>query len=129
MATHKHYIFPAGLLMIVLFLLNACKIPWEEPGRPNVILILTDDQGTLDLGCYGAEDLATPNLDKLAAQGIRFSQFYVGSALCSPSRAAIMTGKTPQAAGLPTNAPSMHGHAGMPSEQVTIGGGDEGRRL
>jgi arylsulfatase A-like enzyme len=103
-----------------LILAGGCRIIGWEDERPNVLLIVTDDQGTLDLGCYGAEDLATPHLDKLAASGVRFSRFYVGSALCSPSRASIMTGKTPQAAGLPRNAPSIQGEAGMPTEQVTI---------
>jgi arylsulfatase A len=85
--------------------------------RPNVVLILTDDQGSIDINCYGAKDLITPNLDKLARQGVRFSQFYVGASVCSPSRAAIMTGRCPQRAQLLTNA---WGHRGMPASQVTI---------
>ncbi|MCL6101400.1 MAG: sulfatase-like hydrolase/transferase [Bacteroidetes bacterium] len=88
--------------------------------KPNVVLILTDDQGSIDLNCYGATDLKTPNLDRLAQNGVRFTQFYVGSAVCSPSRACLLTGKTPQGAGLPAMASSTKGHAGMPTEQVTI---------
>lgn len=87
---------------------------------PNVIIILTDDQGSIDVNCFGAKDLKTPNMDKLAAEGVRFTQFYVGSAICSPSRACILTGKTPQKAGLPGMASSMKGESGMPTEQVTI---------
>ena len=88
--------------------------------QPNVIFILTDDQGSIDVNCYGAKDLYTPNIDQLAKEGVRFDQFYVAAPLCSPSRAAILTGKTPQAAGLPNNASSQKGGHGMPAEQVTI---------
>ena len=88
--------------------------------KPNVVLIFTDDQGTVDVNCYGAKDLLTPNLDRLAREGTRFTQFYVGAPVCSPSRAALMTGRYPQRAGQPSNAPSQRDHAGMPTEQVTI---------
>ncbi|UCE46779.1 MAG: sulfatase-like hydrolase/transferase [Phycisphaerales bacterium] len=88
--------------------------------KPNVVLIFTDDQGSIDVNCYGAEDLYTENLDRLAAQGTRFTQFYVGAAVCSPSRAALLTGRYPRRAGLLGNAPSHKGRKGMPSEQVTI---------
>ncbi len=88
--------------------------------RPNVLLIFTDDQGSIDLNCYGATDLVTPNLDRLAREGTRFTQFYVGAPVCSPSRAALMTGRYPQRAGVPGNVSSQPGHTGMPTEQVTI---------
>jgi arylsulfatase A-like enzyme len=90
----------------------------ERP--PNVILIYTDDQGTVDLNCYGAKDLITPHLDALAGQGVRFTQFYSAAPVCSPSRAALLTGCYPQRAGLATNAGSGKGAAGMPSQQITI---------
>lgn len=63
--------------------------------KPNVIFILTDDMGYTDLGCYGNPYNQTPYIDELASQGMRFSQAYVASPICSPSRAAIMTGKHP----------------------------------
>jgi len=88
--------------------------------RPNVILIFADDQGTLDLNCYGSKDLHTPNLDGLARRGVRFSQFYVGSPVCSPSRAALLTGRYPHRAGVPGNVPSHPDKQGMPTEQITI---------
>ena len=88
--------------------------------KPNVILILTDDQGTIDVNCYGSKDLYTSNLDRLAKEGTRFTQFYVGAPVCSPSRAALMTGRYPQGAGVPGNVSSQPGHTGMPSEQITI---------
>lgn len=88
--------------------------------RPNVVLIFTDDQGTVDLNCYGAKDLHTPNLDALAKRGTRFTQFYIGAPVCSPSRAALLTGRYPQRAQLDRNAPSHKGKGGMPTEQVTM---------
>ena len=88
--------------------------------RPNVILILSDDQGTLDLNCYGSKDLITPNLDALAGRGVRFTQFYAASPICSPARASLLTGRFPQRAGLPNMAPSQPGHPGMPADELTI---------
>ncbi|HCA80545.1 MAG TPA: arylsulfatase, partial [Bacteroidetes bacterium] len=58
----------------------------------NVVLIYTDDQGYGDLGCYGAKGFTTPNIDKIAAEGIRFTNFYVSQAVCSASRASLLTG-------------------------------------
>ena len=63
--------------------------------RPNVILILADDLGINDLGCYGRQDHRTPHLDQLASQGVRFTCAYTAQPICSPSRAALMTGKAP----------------------------------
>lgn len=88
--------------------------------RPNVLFILSDDQGYADLGCYGATDLKTPHLDALASRGVRFTQFYAAAPVCSPSRAAIMTGKVPQRAGVPGNVSAERGKPGLPGEQVTI---------
>jgi arylsulfatase A-like enzyme len=92
-----------------------------QEGRPNVILIYSDDQGASDLNCFGSKDLHTPNIDKLAANGVRFSQFYAAAPVCSPSRAALLTGRFPQRAGLANNASSNEGVAGMPGEQFTMG--------
>ena len=61
--------------------------------RPNIIVIFTDDMGYGDLGCYGSETIKTPNIDKLAGDGVRFTDFYSSSALCSPSRAGLLTGR------------------------------------
>ncbi len=85
---------------------------------PNVVLIFSDDQGSVDLGCYGSPDIETPHLDELAASGLRFTQFYVAAPICSPSRAALLTGRYPQRAGVPGNVPP--GGPGLPQEQVTL---------
>lgn len=87
-----------------------------QPSRPNVILIYTDDQGSLDLNCYGAEDLCTPNIDGLAKQGVRFSQFY-GAPVSSISRASLLTGQFSKRAGVTTN---VGGNSYLPLEKETI---------
>jgi arylsulfatase A len=92
-----------------------------QPGKgPNVLLIYTDDQGSLDMNIYGAKDLHTSHMDGLAKNGVRFTQFYAAAPVCSPSRASLLTGRYPQRAGLSGNAPSEKGKPGMPGEQVTM---------
>ncbi|HEX5025186.1 MAG TPA: sulfatase-like hydrolase/transferase, partial [Agriterribacter sp.] len=89
--------------------------------KPNVIVIYTDDQGSLDLNIYGAKDLYTPNMDGLARRGVRFTQFYAAAPVCSPSRASLLTGRYPQRAQLATNASSERGgKSEMPTSQVTM---------
>ena len=88
--------------------------------RPNVVVIYTDDQGSLDANCYGSNDLDTPTFDRLASEGVRFTQMYSPSAICSASRAGLMTGRFPARAGVPGNVSSAHGHAGMPPSEVTM---------
>src|SRR5580704_11440657 len=67
--------------------------PISAPSHPpNIIFILADDLGYGDLGCYGQTKIKTPNLDELAAEGIRFASFYAGSTVCAPSRCALVTG-------------------------------------
>ncbi len=87
---------------------------------PNILFILTDDQGSVDVNCYGSHDLITPNMDAIAHRGIRFTQFDAAAPICSPSRAAILTGLVPQKAGLPTMASSQRGGHGMPGDRTTI---------
>ena len=65
------------------------------PRRPNIVLILTDNLGYADLGCYGQTKIKTPNLDRLAAEGVRFTSFYAGSPESVPARAALLTGLAP----------------------------------
>ncbi len=88
-------------LLACIGALASCKKPQEktivQDQKPNVILILADDMGWSDLGCYGSE-VATPNLDKLASQGIRFTQMY-NTSKCFPSRASLLTGLYSQQTG------------------------------
>jgi arylsulfatase A-like enzyme len=87
--------------------------------QPNIVLINCDDLGYGDLGCYGSERNDTPYLDKMAEEGIRFTDFYVGSAVCSPSRAALMTGCYPPRIGL--NNVLFPGEAdGLNPDEITV---------
>ncbi len=69
--------------------------------KPNIIFILADDLGYGDVGCYGAKGFKTPNLDRMASEGTRFTSFYTGCSVCSGSRAALMTGRHYQRVGVP----------------------------
>lgn len=104
----KHFTLIAGGLF-------AASPLMAQTSKPNVIIIYTDDQGTLDLGCYGASDLCTPNMDKLADRGVRFSQFYAAP-VSSVSRACLLTGQFSKRAGVISNV----GEKGLPLEKETI---------
>ena len=84
------------LLPALLLLFTACQNQQKqkiEPQKPNIVYILADDLGYGDLSCYGQELFSTPNIDKLAESGIKFTQHYSGSTVCAPSRSSLMTGQ------------------------------------
>jgi len=110
---NKHKQMLSILLLLPLLCASAAR-------KPNVILIMTDDQGSADMPSYGSVDLQTPAMEKLASRGVRFTRFYSGAPVCSPSRAALLTGRYPLRAGLTGNAASNAGGHGMPTEQVTM---------
>jgi len=87
--------------------------------RPNFVIILADDLGYGDLGCYGARAICTPNLDRMAAEGVRFTDFYAAAPLCSPSRASLLTGRYPVRAGVP-NVLFPTENTGLPPDEITI---------
>lgn len=106
--------------LAISFALAACPAADTTP-RPNIIFVLADDQGSADLGCYGAKDIRTPHTDALAARGVRFTQFYSAAPVCSPSRAGVLTGRWPVRAGVPTNCASQPGGKGaLPPAEVTM---------
>jgi len=88
--------------------------------QPNVVLFLTDDQGYGDLGCMGAADLKTPHLDALAASGVRFTDWYSNSPVCSPSRASLLTGRYPGNAGVRSILAGHRTATGLPPEVPTL---------
>jgi arylsulfatase A-like enzyme len=92
--------------------------------KPNIVIIFTDDMGYGDLGCFGHPTIRTPNLDRMADEGMRFTQFYSASGLCSPSRAALLTGRYPPRAGVPDvfwpEADTRHEPGGLPAGEITI---------
>lgn len=104
--------------VILLSLGLSCQQKRSPQTKPNVLIIYADDQGAIDLNCFGATDLATPNIDSLVNTGVKFTQFY-GAPICSPSRAGLLTGKTPQRAGVPGNI-DLRPESGMPTEQYTM---------
>ena len=95
----------------------------NPPRRVNVIFILMDDMGYSDVSCYGAEKVKTPNIDRMAAEGLRFTDFHTAASICSPSRAAFLTGAYPQRAGLYMGInPNREAHwfLGLNPDEITI---------
>ena len=90
---NKQTLLRTGL--ICLFALSGRMAIADMPQSPNVVLIFADDLGYGDLGCYGATRVRTPNIDKLAAEGRRFTDAHSASAVCTPSRYALLTGEYP----------------------------------
>ena len=89
--------------------------------RPNIVLIMADDLGYGDISCYGSETIKTPHIDALAANGIRFTDYHSNGAVCSPTRAALMTGRYPQRTGVEgVITAARHREVGLALEEVTI---------
>jgi arylsulfatase A-like enzyme len=109
-------VLAAGLAVLAAGEPQAPRFASHRPqGRPNIIFILADDLGYGDLGCYGQKKIRTPNIDLLAAEGMRFTQCYAGSTVCAPSRCCLMTG-------LHTGHARIRGNAQAPLEpgDVTV---------
>lgn len=79
-----------SVIILILVLFARCSVA----GAPNILLIFTDDQGWNDVGCYGSE-IPTPNIDRIASEGVRFDNFYSASSICTPSRFGLLTGRNP----------------------------------
>ncbi|HLJ11862.1 MAG TPA: sulfatase [Planctomycetaceae bacterium] len=93
----------------------------EEPSPPpNIVIIFTDDQGYGDVGCYGAKGFATPQLDRMAQEGIRFTDFYVAQPVCSSSRTALLTGCYPNRLGI-VGALGPNDRHGIHDDETTLG--------
>jgi arylsulfatase A-like enzyme len=107
----------ARALLVGLGLIAACGPAYERP--PNVVLLLADDLGWEDVGSYGAIGFATPNLDRMAEEGMRFTSFYAPNPACSPTRAAIMTGSYAPRVGVP-EVLSPRSRRGLNPDEVTI---------
>ncbi len=120
----SHNYRPAAFLLLAFFCtcIPGCRTSpgTAKPQRPpNFVIIFTDDQGYQDVGCFGSPNISTPNLDRMAAQGIRFTSFYVGQAVCSASRAALLTGCYPNRVGI-LGALSPKSKTGISSNEVTL---------
>lgn len=113
--------FYTGFVLVALLL--AGRLAAQSAKRPpNFIVILADDLGYGDLGSYGHPTIRTPHLDQLAQQGTRFTQFYVAASVCSPSRAALLTGRLPVRTGITGGYGVFfpHSSTGLPATEITI---------
>ncbi len=106
---------------VLVLLLTACnKDSKKTDDLPNFIIIFADDLGYGDLSCFGHPTIRTPNLDKLATEGMRFTQFYVAANICSPSRAALLTGRLPVRNGVYPGVFFPNSASGLPHDELTI---------
>jgi uncharacterized sulfatase len=121
-----------ALSRLIAILATLCLMPGpaeaDEPARtvprPNIVIILADDLGYGDLGCYGHPRFKTPNLDRMAGQGVRLTQFNTPMPFCAPTRAALLTGRYPFRCGLSTNPAPDGGPAAdavaLPAGEITL---------
>lgn len=126
----NHSLISFSNLTIVTFVMVFFSIPYlgisqdsQLPVKPNVIIIFADDLGYGDLSSYGHPTINTPNLDRMANEGQKWTNFYVGASVCTPSRAALMTGRLPVRNGLTSSEVGVFfpdSHNGIPAEEVTI---------
>ena len=108
------------VLLALATVTGAGQAPQPSPAPPNILLIQADDLGYGDLSVYGQTKFQTPALDKLAREGIRFTQYYSGSTVCAPSRAALLTGKHTGHAWIRGNGGLPEGDVPLRAEEVTI---------
>ena len=108
------------LLAVILTATLTLPEAIAEKRPPNFIIIFTDDQGYQDVGCFGSPDIVTPHLDQMAADGMRFTDFYVAAPVCTPSRAALLTGKYPKRLGMAKGVLFPRSQAGLDPQEITI---------
>jgi arylsulfatase A-like enzyme len=114
------------IVIVLLFLANPDPLTAKEPSAQpyNIVLVIADDLGYGDLGCYGSQDIKTPHIDSLAGSGVRFTSAYATASVCSPSRAGLITGRYQQRfghednTGTPAYQPE---HVGLPVDEATMG--------
>src|SRR5512136_2734574 len=116
---------PTLLVVAAWISLFAGGVTFPAPAgkAPNMIIILADDLGYADLGCYGHPSIRTPNLDRMATEGLRFTDFYAAAEVCTPSRAALMTGRYPIRSGMchdQFRVLRRISTGGLPAEEITL---------
>ncbi|MDD7987258.1 sulfatase [Lentisphaera marina] len=87
-------------LVLILSVISGTALSADQMNKPNIVIIFNDDQGYQDVGCYGSPDIKTPRTDQLAAEGVKLTDFYAASPVCSPSRASLLTGCYPNRIGV-----------------------------
>ena len=114
-------LFFIGFVSICCFAISKQTKAESKNSKPNIIYILADDMGVYDLGCYGQEKIKTPNIDKMATEGMLFTQHYAGSTVCAPSRGTLMTGYHTGHGYVKGNfAMENEGNLPLPQETVTV---------
>lgn len=113
-------IYSRFILIFSLLLFSLFSCDNYKDTKPNIIIFFTDDQGYADVGAYGAQGFNTPHLDSLAKDGIRFTNFYVPATVCTPSRAALLTGKYPKRLGMHKSVLFPFSDTGIDSTETTI---------
>ncbi len=109
---------PGALLLMVI---GAQRLPAAMPEAPNFVVVMADDMGYGDLACYGGSNGKTPHLDRLAKAGLKFTDFHSSGAVCSPTRAGLLTGRYQQRAGIPgVVTAKSHRHIGLALEEITF---------
>lgn len=122
---HLHNLDWITLLILSLVLLISCPqtaVPADDKSEelPNFIIIFTDDQGYGDLGCFGGDHIKTPHLDQMATEGMKLHSFYVAASVCSPSRAALMTGCYPKRINMADGVLLASDPKGLHPDEITI---------
>lgn len=107
-------------VFVGIIILSLCVEPKVNIDKPNIIFILTDDLGYADIGCFGATDIRTPHIDKLAESGIILSSLYTTASVCTPSRAALMTGRYPKRSNLHKSVLQPFKKGGLEPKEFTI---------
>ena len=127
----SHVFLVAAAVAALVGLRGPVSAGEEAPSPPSVVLVLVDDMGWTDLSCQGSEYYETPNIDRLAAGGMRFTNAYAACAVCSPTRAAVMTGRYPARTGVTDwiRARFQRGGRGTPERNPTEYVGGSNRRL
>ncbi|MCH7687048.1 MAG: sulfatase, partial [Planctomycetes bacterium] len=122
----RHFVRLTPLIVFVVFALSI-RVPSltaaQNQRPPNIVVIFADDLGYGDLGCFGHPTIRTPNLDRMAAEGIRFTQFYSAAPVCTPSRAALLTGRLPIRSGMCSDKRRVlfpNSGGGIPASEVTL---------
>ena len=111
-----------SVILLPVFLVNSCKNSPESSTQPNIVIIFCDDLGYGDLGTFGHPTIRTPNLDQMAEEGQKWTNFYVGASVCTPSRAALITGRLPIRNGMCGNRRVLFPNSigGLQKSEITI---------
>ncbi|NQT41202.1 MAG: sulfatase, partial [Planctomycetes bacterium] len=115
--------FVALATLCIATILTTAIATAEDPPQPNIVIIFADDLGYGDLGCFGHPTIHTPNLDRMAAEGQRWTQFYAAASVCTPSRAGLITGRLPIRTGMCSDSRRVlfpNSAGGLPAEEVTV---------